>query len=253
MAYQRDRSRVDRALRKAGVVVVMNRDHAKRPIDLVNTMWEIHRAGLVAECTFRINEELIREAMKELVRRRESCPADKPFVLACGSIINPKELNAAIEMGFDMLVAPANVMGGCGEGREFVKRAHAFNVFCAPAIFTPTELSYFIEREDQHIPDAIKVFPARSHGPKGFGDLLAPFVRDRHKGRIIMPTGAVDYDTGPQYIQVISSRGFTPVLGMSAPLALVSEQKKPGDLAVIRESLAIFATKFQEARQRLGV
>ncbi len=253
MAYHRDRARVDKALRKAGVVVVMNKDHARRPVDLVNTMWEIYRAGLVAECTFRINEDLIREAMKELVRRRESCPEDRPFVLGCGSILNPKELNAALEMGFDMIVAPTNVMGGYGEGKDFVKKAHALNAFCAPAIFTPTELSYFIERDDKLIPDAVKIFPARSHGPKGIADLLAPFVRERHKGRIIMPTGAVDYETGPEYIKAISSRGFTPVLGMSAPLGLVSEQQKPGDVSVIKESLAIFNTKFREARQRVGV
>ena len=253
MAYQRDRSRVDKALRKSGVVVVMNKDHVKKPEDLVLTMWEIYQAGLVAECTFRIDEGLVRDAMKELVKRRETTPADNPFVLGCGSLINPRELSSAIEMGFDMLVAPANVMGGYGEGKEFVKRAHAVNVFCAPAIFTPTELGYFIERDDDLIPDAIKVFPARSHGPKGFADLLAPYVRDRHKGRIIMPTGAVDYETGPQYIQAISGRGFTPVLGMSAPLALVSERKKPGDPDTIRESLAEFRRKFDEARKKVGV
>jgi 2-keto-3-deoxy-6-phosphogluconate aldolase len=244
---------VDKALRRSGVVVVMNKDHVKKPEDLVLTMWEVYQAGLVAECTFRIDEGLLREGTRELVKRREKCPPDNPFVLGCGSIINPKELASAMEMGFDMVVAPANVMGGCGEGKEFVKRAHAADVFCAPAIFTPTELGYFIERDDGLIPDAIKVFPARSHGPKGFGDLLAPFVRDRHKGRIIMPTGAVDYETGPQYIQVISSRGFTPVLGMSAPLALVSDRKKPGDLDTIRESLAEFRRKFDEARKKLGV
>jgi 2-keto-3-deoxy-6-phosphogluconate aldolase len=253
MAYQRNRARVDKALRKSGVVVVMNKDHVKKPEDLVMTMWEVYEAGLVAECTFRIDEGLLREGMKEIVKKREGCPEDNPFVLGVGSIINPKELASAIEMGFDMIVAPATVMGGYGEGKDFVRIAHQANCFVAPAIFTPTELNYFIEREDGLIPDAIKIFPARSHGPKGFADLLAPYVRDRHKGRIIMPTGAVDYETGPQYIQAISSRGYTPVLGMSAPLQLVSDRKKPGDLATVRESLAQFRQKFDEARKKLGV
>ena len=242
--YERDRARVDSALRKSGIVVVMNKDHIKKPEDMVLTMEEVYKAGYVAEVTFRIEEAILREAMQELVKRRAETPAENPFVLGVGSVINPKELDAAIEMGFDMIVAPANVMGGYGEGKDFVRIAKEANVFTAPAIFTPTEFQYFIERDDGLEPDAIKIFPARSHGPKGVSDLLAPYVRDRHQDRIIMPTGAVDYETGPQYLEAISKRGFTPVLGMSAPLSLVKDEKKPGDPETIHKSLDAFAQKF---------
>jgi 2-keto-3-deoxy-6-phosphogluconate aldolase len=242
--YQRDRARVDKALRAAAVVVVMNRDHVKKPEDLVPTMWEVCQAGYVAECTFRIDQAIIAEAMQELVERRAAAPADKPFVLGVGSIINPKELEAAIAMGFDMIVAPANVMGGYGEGAEFVRIAHSAGVFAAPAVLTPTELQYFIERDDGLEPDCIKIFPAGVHGPSGIGDLLAPYVRDRHRGRMIMPTGGVNAETGPEYQQHISKRGFTAVLGMSAPLALVGKLKKPGDVDTIRRSLSEFRSKF---------
>jgi len=244
--YKRDRKRVDAALRKSGIVVVMNKNHIEKPAHMVTTMKAVYEAGLIAEVTFRIEEGILREAMKELVKLRETSPRDNPFLLGVGSVINPKELNAAIEMGFDMIVAPANVMGGYGEGKEFVRLAHEADCFAAPAVFTPTEFGYFLEREDGLEPDAFKVFPARSHGPKGFSDLLAPFARARHRGKIIMPTGAVDYETGPQYIKVISSRGFTPVLGMSAPLALVEQRKKPGDLDTITESLKTFAEEFKK-------
>ena len=164
-------------------------------------------------------------------------------MLGVGSVINPGELDAAIDMGFDMIVAPGNVMGGHGEGKEFVRIAHEADVFCAPAVFTPTEFQYFLERDDGLEPDAFKIFPARTHGPKGISDLLAPFARPRHKGRIVMPTGAVDFVTGPQHQEAISKRGFTPVLGMSAPLALVVERNKPGDADTIRESLEQFKSK----------
>jgi len=147
-------ARVDKALRVAGVVVVMNRDHVKKPEDLVATMWEVYQGGLVAECTFRIDEALIKEAMAELTRRRAEAPADKPFVLGVGSVINPKELEAAIAMGFDMIVAPGNVMGGYGEGKDFVRIAHQANVFAAPAVLSPTELQCFIERDDGSSPTA---------------------------------------------------------------------------------------------------
>jgi 2-keto-3-deoxy-6-phosphogluconate aldolase len=242
--HKRDRARVDKVLRAAGIVVVMNRDHVKKAEDLVTTMREVYQAGYVAECTFRIDEALIREAMQELTRRRTEAPADKPFVLGVGSVINPKELEAAIRMGFDMIVAPANVMGGYGEGKEFVRIAHEVDVFAAPAVLSPTELQYFIERDDGLEPDCVKIFPAGVHGPSGVADLLAPYVRDRHKGRIIMPTGGVNAETGPKFQESISKRGYTPVLGMSAPLALVGKEKKPGDVETIRRSLAEFKASF---------
>ena len=241
--YQRNRKLADAAIRNSGVVVVMNASHIKTAEHAVTTMQEVYKAGYVAEITFRIDAALLREAMQELVNLRSRTPADKPFVLAVGSVINPAELGAAIEMGFDMIVAPANVMGGLGQGCDFVRIAHDEDIFCCPAIFSPTELNYFLERDDGLEPDGIKIFPARSHGPEGVSDLLAPFARPRHKDKIIMPTGAVNFETGPKYLQVISKRGFTPILGMSAPLQLVVERDKPGDLDTIRESLESFQRK----------
>ena len=243
--YQRDRARVDKVVRASGVVVVMNRDHAKKPDHLVTTMWEVCQAGYVAECTFRIPQGIVEEAMQELLKRRAEAPKEKPFVLGVGSVINPKELEAAISLGFDMIVAPANVMGGCGEGKDFVRLTREADVFSAPAILSPTELQYFIERDDGLEPDCVKVFPAGVHGPGGIGALLAPYVRDRHAGRMIMPTGGVNYETGPQYQEHITKRGYTPVLGMSSPLALVGKRKKPGDVDTIRESLADFKANFK--------
>ena len=243
--YTRNRRHADKVIRDAGIVVVMNRDHIKKPEDMITTVQEVYKAGFVAEVTFRIEESILREGMYELKKLRAAAPAEKPFLLGVGSVINPLELESAIEMGFDMIVAPANVMGGYGPGAEFVKICQENEVFSAPAIFTPTELQYYVERNDGLIPDAIKIFPARSHGPKGLGDLLAPFVRDRHKGRIIMPTGAVDFETGPQYQEAIRKRGFYPVLGMSSPLALIDKEKKPGDPDCIRRSLEDFKNRFR--------
>jgi 2-keto-3-deoxy-6-phosphogluconate aldolase len=239
---------VDQAIRKSGVVVVMNKKHVKNPQHMVTTMVEVAQAGYVAECTFRIDTGIIREGMKELVKLRKAAPADKPFVLGVGSVINPAELEDAICMGFDMIVAPGNVMGGYGEGKEFIRVCRSADVFAAPAVFTPTELQYFIERPDGLEPDGIKVFPADSHGPSGVKGLLAPFVRERHNGRIIMPTGGVNFETGPKYREAISANGFTPILGMSAPLELVEKENKPGDVETIRRSLAEFARKMAASK-----
>jgi hypothetical protein len=174
--------------------------------------------------------------------------AIKTNVLGTSNVVEACEKYAAerfVLISTDKAVAPANVMGGYGPGVDFVRICRRHDVFSAPAVFTPTELQYYIEREDGLEPDALKVFPARSHGPKGMSDLLAPFVRDRHKGRIIMPTGAVDYETGPLYQEAILKRGYFPVLGMSSPLGLVDKEKKPGDRECIRRSLEDFKCKFR--------
>ena len=242
--YKIDRVITDKVIRKSKVVVVMNKKHVRNAKDLIIAMVEVHNAGFVAECTFRIDEGIIREAMQELVKIRNQYADDNRFVLGVGSIINPKELESAIEMGFDMIVAPSNVMGSFGEGKEFVKICHNASIFCAPAVFTPTELQYFLERDDGLEPDSIKVFPANTYGADGVNALLAPFVRKRNNGKIIMPTGGVNCETGQKFYDSIRSNGFTPILGMSAPLSLVEKENKPGDIVVIQKSLKEFKEKF---------
>jgi len=64
--YTRDPKRVEKLLREKGVVVVMGRDHAKTPQDVINTVQGIYEAGLIAEVTFRIPEGILKEAMTEL-------------------------------------------------------------------------------------------------------------------------------------------------------------------------------------------
>ncbi|VAX20917.1 hypothetical protein MNBD_IGNAVI01-841 [hydrothermal vent metagenome] len=244
MSYTYDRKRVREAMLKSGVVVVINKKHVKKTEDLITTMIEVHNAGYVAETTFRIDPAILKEGMSELVKVREEAPADNPFILGCGSIVNPSELEQAIEMGFEMIVAPGNVMGGHAEGKEFIKITKEKEIFSAPAIMTPTEFNYYLERPDGLEPDAIKIFPAGVLGASGIAGLLAPFVRERHNGKIIMPTGGVNFETGHGYKKAIAGAGYTPILGMSSPLALVEKEEKPGDVATIQESLKQFAEKF---------
>ncbi len=246
-AYTRDPKRVEKLLRGKGVVVVMGRDHAKTPQDVINTVLGIYEAGLLAEVTFRIPEGVLLEAMAELRKKREEYarknPAN-PMLLGVGSVINPRELQTAIQMGFDMIVGPDSGMGGCREPIEFVRMVRAAKCFGVPGSFSPSEFAYFLEREDGLEPDGIKIFNASIYGPSGIGALLAPYQRDRHNGKMIMPTGGVNVKTGPGFQEQISKRGFYPVLGMSAPLELVTERKKLGDMDTIRESLAKFKAEF---------
>ena len=242
--YERDPARVEKALREKGIVVVMGKGHAKKPVDLINSVKAIYEAGYVAEVTFRIEEEMLREAMSELTLIRAKSNPDDPMLLGVGSIINPHELDSAIEMGFDMAVSPDSGMGGYKEKIDFVKIARKAKVFGAPAAFTPSELSYWIERDDGLEPDAVKVFNSSVYGPKDLGGLLAPYQRDRHNGRIIMPTGGVSRTTGPGFQENIAKRGFFPVLGMSDPLKMVLDKGMLGDPDVLRESLSQFKEDF---------
>src|SRR3990172_1049485 len=124
VSYTRDPSRVDKALRHKGIVVVMAREYARNPQDVVNTIQAISEAGYLAEVTFRIPEGIVKEAMGELRKRREetfrTSPND-PMVIGVGSVVNPRELEAAIEMGFDMIVGPDTCMEGCREPIEIVR------------------------------------------------------------------------------------------------------------------------------------
>ena len=242
--YIMDPKRVDKVLRKIGVVIVMGRDHARKAGDLINSVKAIYKAGYVAEVTFRIDEGMLREAMNELTKIRAESDPENPMILGVGSVINPKELDKAIEMGFDMAVSPDSGMGGYREKIDFVRITRSAKVFGAPAGFSPSEFSYWIEREDGLEPDAVKIFNSSVYGPKNLGGLLAPYQRDRHAGRIIMPTGGVDRKTGPEFQKNISKYGFFPVLGMSDPLNLVLEKKMLGDPDILRESLAKFKEEF---------
>jgi 2-keto-3-deoxy-6-phosphogluconate aldolase len=247
MSYTRDPKRVEKLLRERGVVVVMGRDHAKTPQDVINTVLGIYEAGLIAEVTFRIPEGVLKEAMSELRKRREEIMRvnpNSPMLLGVGSVINPRELETAIEMGFDMIVGPDSGMGGCREPIEFVKMVRAAKCFGTPGSFSPAEFAYFLEREDGLEPDGIKIFNASVYGPSGVGALLAPYQRERHNGKMVMPTGGVNVKTGAGFQEQISKRGFFPVLGMSAPLELVTERKKLGDPDTIRESLTKFKAEF---------
>jgi 2-keto-3-deoxy-6-phosphogluconate aldolase len=198
----------------------------------------------VAEVTFRIEEGILREAMIELTRMRAESDPENPMLLGVGSIINPRELESAIEMGFDMAVSPDSGMGGFREKVDFVRMTREAKVFGAPAGFSPSEFSYWLERDDGLEPDAIKIFNSSVYGPNNLGGLLAPYQRERHTGKIINPTGGVNRETGPEFQMNISKRGFFPVLGMSDPLKLVLDRKMPGDPDVLRESLQKFKEEF---------
>ena len=242
--FSLNRARTAAAVRNSGVVVVMNRKHVKSPDDLVTTMRTLHQAGFVAETTLRIDRKIIEEAMPDLQElRRDELAAGRTFVLGVGSIISDPELEFAAKMGFDMLVGPATMVSQGTFPTTPLYAMQQKNYFLAPAAFTPSEFQFLLTG-NRFVPDAIKIFPANSHGPKGLQGLLAPFARQEYKELMIMPTGGVDHATGPQYIKAIAANGFTPILGMSSPLSLVEERKETGNPRLIMDSIGAFMRSF---------
>ena len=66
--YSKDPKRVEKVLRNKGIVVVMGRGHVQGPQDVINTVTAVVDAGYIAEVTFRIPEEILEEAMIDLLK-----------------------------------------------------------------------------------------------------------------------------------------------------------------------------------------
>ena len=142
--YKRDRSRVDKAVRDSGVVVVMNKKHVKTPQDMITTMWEVAQAGYVAECTFRIDEGILREAMGELRNMREQSPADKPFLLAGQSKGMLGGMRGAAE--YEKMLLDRKVMERRGPGMLGMDSQSAVHLFMVVLIIFGN-LAYFLTRK----------------------------------------------------------------------------------------------------------
>jgi hypothetical protein len=50
---------------------------------------------------------------------------------------------------------------------------------------------YATDKKDS-LMNGIKIFSASVYGPSGIGALLAPYQRERHTGKLVMPTGGVN-------------------------------------------------------------
>lgn len=245
--HERNPENVATALRNEGVIVIMLKAHARKPEDIVTTVRAIHEMGYFPEITFRIDIGMIGEAMSEINRVRDAASPDDRLLVGVGSVTEPGELEAAIDMGFDMVVSPDSAFEGFGKKIEFVRMSRAAGVFSAPGAMTPGEFRYWLMGEDGITPDAIKVFPASVYGPDGLGRMLDPYQRDRNNGKIIVPTGGVSADNGRAYRDNIRRRGFDVALAMSDPMSLVLREGKPGDEETILRSLKGFKQRFQDA------
>jgi 2-dehydro-3-deoxyphosphogluconate aldolase / (4S)-4-hydroxy-2-oxoglutarate aldolase len=106
-------------------------------------------------------------------------------VIGAGTILDAETARAAILAGAGFVVSPAfrpSVVAVC----------RRYGIACMPGAMTPTEVLSAWEAGA----DVVKVFPAGVGGPQFFKDLKGPFPQIE-----LMPTGAVNLETAPQFIK----------------------------------------------------
>jgi 2-dehydro-3-deoxyphosphogluconate aldolase/(4S)-4-hydroxy-2-oxoglutarate aldolase len=170
------RQRVMQVLEETGVVAVVRVD---RPADLPRLAVALREGGVrLIEITMTVPGALdsIGATVREL--------GDEAFIGA-GTILDPVTARMAINAGAAYIVGPCLNL-------EVIEMAHLYGVAVIPGCLTPTE----IVQAWTAGADAVKLFPGRVATPGYFADLRGPLPHVK-----MMPTGNVDAETAPQYIQ----------------------------------------------------
>src|SRR5664279_302936 len=170
-----DRHQTLQALKDTGVVAVIRADKAE---DLVEVGRALRQGGVkFIEITMTVPGALavIEKATKAL--------ASEDVYIGAGTVLDSETARAAILAGANYVVSPVfrpDIVAAC-------KR---YSVAVMPGAMTPTEVLNAWEAGA----DVVKIFPAGVGGPQFFKDLKGPFPHIE-----IMPTGAVDRETGPAF------------------------------------------------------
>ena len=200
--------------------------------------------GWWRKCTFRIDEAILREGMSELTRIRAAAPPDKPFVLGVGSVINPNELQSALDMGFDMIVAPANVMGGYGEGIGV--RAHlprAGRLLGPGRLHPDRDCSTSSSAKTAWSPTRSRSSPPGRTAPRGSATCSRRSCATATRAGSSCPPAPSISRPARNTRRPSPNAASSPCSACPRPLALVDKEKKPGDVDCIRRSLAQFREK----------
>jgi 2-dehydro-3-deoxyphosphogluconate aldolase/(4S)-4-hydroxy-2-oxoglutarate aldolase len=107
------------------------------------------------------------------------------FVIGAGTVLDVETARAAILAGAEYIVGP-------NTNFDVIKVCKRYTKVVIPGAFTPTEILNAWEGGA----DIVKVFSARSVGPKYFSDLKGPFPQID-----LMPTGGVRVDNAGDFIR----------------------------------------------------
>ena len=177
-------------------------------IDRVEDAWPLAQAlkagGLpVAEVTFRTAaaEGAIRAMAK-----------DKDITLGAGTILQPDQVDQAMDAGATYIVTP-------GFNAKVVRRCREKGISVFPGIATPTEIQMAL---DEGV-ETVKFFPAESIGGiKALKAIAAPYGMMR-----FIPTGGINLEKLPDYL------AFKAVVAVGGSWMVASDLLKTGNFAEV--------------------
>ena len=165
------------SLKDIGVVAVLRADD---PADLIEVGRALNAGGVKhIEITMTVPGAI------GVIEKAVSTLQELKVYIGAGTVLDGETARLAILAGASYIVSPAfrpDVIAVC-------KR---YGVAVMPGAMTPTEVLNAWEAGA----DVVKIFPAGVGGPQFFKDLKGPFPFIE-----IMPTGAVNRETAPQFIK----------------------------------------------------
>jgi 2-dehydro-3-deoxyphosphogluconate aldolase / (4S)-4-hydroxy-2-oxoglutarate aldolase len=192
-------------------------------IDRAEDAWPLCQAlkagGLpVAEVTFRT--AAAEAAIKAIAK-------DKDIILGAGTVLQPDQVDKALEAGATYIVTP-------GFNAKVVRRCRERNVPVFPGVATPTEIQMAL---DEGV-DVVKFFPAETFGGiKALKAMAAPYSMVR-----FIPTGSITLEKLPDYL------AFKAVVAVGGSWMVAAELLKAGNFAEVTR-LAAEAVALAKAKK----
>jgi 2-dehydro-3-deoxyphosphogluconate aldolase/(4S)-4-hydroxy-2-oxoglutarate aldolase len=213
------KERTLQALTETGVVAVIRADKAE---DLVDIGRALRQGGVkFIEITMTVPGALA------VIEKATAALNTDDVYIGAGTVLDAETARLAILAGASYIVSPVfrpDVVSAC-------KR---YSVPVMPGAMTPTEVLNAWEAGA----DVVKIFPAGVGGPQFFKDLKGPFPQIK-----IMPTGAVNRATAPEFIK--AGACAVGVGGELAGKQLIAAK----DFAAITRNALDFIAIVQEAKK----
>jgi len=214
------KERTLQALTETGVVAVIRADKAE---DLVNVGRALRQGGVkFIEITMTVPGALA------VIEEATAALSSDDVYIGAGTVLDAQTARQAMLAGANYIVSPVfrpAVVSVC-------KR---YAVPVMPGAMTPTEVLTAWEAGA----DVVKIFPAGVGGPQFFRDLRGPFPQIK-----IMPTGAVNRATAPEYIK--AGACAVGVGGELVGKPLIAAK----DFAAITQNARDFMAIVQEAKRK---
>lgn len=205
-------------LTESGVVAVMRGADADTVIEVAQALQE---GGVTAYEITADNPDAM-----ELIREVSASFDDDEAIVGAGTVLDSATAGAAIRAGAEFVVGPSFDEG-------VVETCNRYGTLVAPGIFTPTEAIRAFEAGA----DFVKLFPASTAGPKHLSSIQGPLPQIP-----IMPTGGIDIDNAPEYIEA-----GAVVVGAGSAI-MDADAIEAGDYESITETAREFTDAIESAR-----